>query len=115
MKIRVTLVACLLALAGCASLAIEKPVGLKQQIAFAEGQHSAIQDAVDSSVNAHTISSAQAAYIISKNDEIQPVLVAAKDAFIAGDMSGAQSHLAIALTAITALQDYLRAQQGTKP
>lgn len=116
MKLRnlCTLAAFVLVLSGCASLGIEKPTGLRQQIIAAEGQHNAVIDATDSALNAGTISSVTAMSIAAQADNAQLGLEAAKSAIIAGDVAGAQSKLAIALTTLTALQDYLRAQ-GAKP
>lgn len=116
MKLRqhLTLLAFALVLTGCASLGMEKPTGLKEQIASAEGLHTSVLDAVDSSLNARTISSTTAQSIITQADQAQTVLEASKSAFLAGDVTGAQSKLAIALTTLTALQDYLRSQ-GAKP
>lgn len=109
MKI-VTILAFALVLAGC----MTAPQGFREQLAAAEATHNAVIDATDSSLNAGTISSTAAGNIAQQADNAQKMLEAAKDAYIAGDTAGANSKLAIALTALTTLQDYLRAQGAKK-
>lgn len=105
-----TMFAFALVLSGCVTV----PQGFKEQLIYAEGMHNAVLDATDSSLNAGTISSITAGNIAGQADNAQKAIEAAKDAFIAGDTAGANSKLAIALTALTTLQDYLRAQGAKK-
>jgi len=109
-----TLLAFALVLVGCASLGNEPAQSFKQRLAYAEGVHTAVLDATTSSLNAGTISSAEAQSVATKADEAQVVLEAAKTAYAAGDVEGADSKLAIALTALQTLQDYLRSHGGAK-
>ncbi|MES1993180.1 MAG: hypothetical protein V4457_06145 [Pseudomonadota bacterium] len=104
-----TLFAFALVLTGCASLGTEKADTFKTQLAYAEGIHSAVVDATTSSVNAGTLSSADAETVGKGADNAQLILVSAKTAYAAGDTAGANAKLATALTALQALQDYLRA------
>jgi hypothetical protein len=78
------------------------------------GVHTAVLDATASAVSAGTISTADAETVLKQADTARLALDTAKQAHDAGDVAGADSKLAIALTALTALQDYLRAH-GAKP
>lgn len=114
-RYRMTMAVCaLLIAAGCATTGVVQPSGFRQEAAYAEATHTAVIDALDSSVNAHTISSDDAASIAVKAAQAQAVLQAAVTAYTAGDTAGANARLATALTALQALQDYLRAH-GSKP
>ncbi len=106
-----TLLGFLLVLTGCQS--IEPAKGFKQQLAYAESTHTAVLDATNSSLSAGTLSSADAETIAKGADNAQTLLVAAKTAYEAGDEAGANAKLATALTALQALQDYLRAHRST--
>lgn len=97
-------------LAGC----VTNPVGFREQLATAEATHTAVIDAVDSSLNAGTINSITAGNLAAQADDAQKVLQAAKDAYIAGDTGAAQNKLAVAIEALTVLQNYLRAQGAAK-
>lgn len=116
MKLRhaLTIIAFAIVLTGCAATGNVQPQGFKQQLAYAEGVHSAVIEAVDSSLNAHMLSSDAAASLASKADEAQLTLNAARTAYEAGDTAGANAKLAIALTALQTLQDYLRATGAPK-
>lgn len=105
-----TILAFVLVLSGC----VTAPTGFKEQLAAAEATHNAVIDATDSSLNAGTITSVTAQSIAAQADGAQKILGAAKDAYIAGDTGTANSKLATALTALTALQNYLRAQGAQK-
>lgn len=111
---KLTILGFLLVLVGCASLGNEKADTFRQQLAYAEGVNSAVIDATTSSYTAGTLAAEDARSLEIKADQAQTLLVAAKSAYAAGDVAGAQSKLAIALTALQALQDYLRAH-GAKP
>lgn len=108
------ILAFVLVLAGCASLGNEKADTFRQKVSYAEAGNAAVLDAVRDSYSHGTIDANDARSIEVKADQVQLVLVAAKDAYAAGDVAGAQSKLAIALTGLQALQDYLRAN-GSKP
>lgn len=107
-----TLFAFAIVLAGCASLGTEPAQSFNQRLAYAEATHTAVLEATDSSLNAGTITSSQAQTIVSQSDNAELVLSAAKTAYQAGDTAGANAKLATALTALQALQDYLRAQHA---
>lgn len=109
-----TLAAFVLVLSGCANLGNEKPDTFRQKLSYAEGVNAAVLEATNSSLVAGTLAPADARSIEIQADQAQLVLVAAKDAYAAGDLAGAQSKLAIAMTALQELQNYLRAK-GAKP
>lgn len=109
-----TVLAFVLVLAGCASVGNEKADTFRERVSYAEASNAAVLDAVASSYAAGTIAADDARSIEVKADQVQVILVAAKNAYAAGDVAGAQSKLAIALTGLQALQDYLRTQ-GAHP
>lgn len=111
---RLTVFACLVVLAACAATGTVAPETFNQRLAYAEGVHSAVLDATDSSLNAGTLSSVAAGNIAAQADTAQTLLTAAKTADAAGDPTTANSKLAVALTALQGLQDYLRAQGAKK-
>lgn len=96
----------LLVIAGCASL--EPAQSFSQKFAYAIGVHTAILQATTSAVEAGTIHSSDAQSILVQADQAKTVLDVANAAYAAGDEAGANSKLAIALTSLTALQEYLR-------
>ncbi len=108
-----TLLAFAIVLVGCASLGNEKAETFRQQLAYAEGVHTSVIDATTSSLNAGTITSAEAESVAKQADNAQLILKASKTAYEAGDSAGANAKLATALTALQALQDFLRAK-GSK-
>jgi hypothetical protein len=109
-----TLFAFALVLTGCAGLGNEPAQTFNQKLAYAYGTHTAILQAATSSLEAGTISAANASDILKQADNAKLVLDTARQAFDAGDSAGANSKLAVAVTALGALQDYLRAH-GSKP
>ena len=109
-----TLLAFLMVLTGCASMGNEKADTFSKQLAYATGINKAVVDAVTSSTSAGTLGSDDAASVLAKADEAHAILVAANSAYQAGDQAGAQSKLATALTALTALQDFLRSKGAMK-
>ncbi len=113
LKNALTLLGFLLVLTGCQSLGNEPAQTFSQKLAYAEGVHTAVLDATNSSLSAGTLSSADAETIAKGSDNAQTLLVAAKTAYEAGDETGANAKLATALTALQALQDYLRSHRST--
>ncbi len=109
-----TLLGFLLVLTGCQSLGTEPAQTFSQRLAYAVGVHTAVLQAATSSVEAGTLSADDAQNVLKKADDAKVILDAAKAAHDAGDEAGADSKLATALTALTALQDYLRSH-GAHP
>lgn len=116
MKLRnaFTLFAFALVLTGCAGLATEPAQTFTQKLAYAVGVHTAVLQATTSAVEAGTLGSSDAQSLLVQADQARLVLDAAKAANDAGDTAGANSKLAIALSGLTALQEYLRSH-GSKP
>jgi hypothetical protein len=109
-----TVLALAIAMVGCANLGQEKPESFKQQLAYASGVNKAIVDAVASAVPAGSLTSSEGDDVLKKADNAHALLVIANNAYAAGDQAGAQNALVIALSALTALQDYLRAHGATQ-
>jgi hypothetical protein len=72
-----------------------------------------VLQATTSAVTAGTLSTADAEAVLKQADTAKVVLDTAQAANAAGDAAGANSKLAIALTTLTALQDYLRSHGST--
>lgn len=108
-----TVMAFILVLTGCQSLGTEPAQTFNQKLAYAVGVHTAVLQATTSAVTAGTLSSDEAATVLKGADNAKLGLDAAKAANEAGDAAGANSKLAIALTSLTALQDYLRSKGST--
>ena len=99
----------LLLLAACNSLGTVAPETFNQKLAYGIAAHTAVLQATTSAVTAGTLSSSDAESVLKQADTAKAVLDAAQTANAAGDTAGAGSKLATALTALQALQDYLRA------
>lgn len=119
---------CALLLTGCASLGFDQPKTLKQGLIAGESQYHAVIDAIDSSLNAHEIGSVAAGNLIARADQADAILRDAKTAYeiacgahdadptrndVCTDPT-AQSKLALAVTALSGLQQYLREQGAPK-
>ena len=98
----------LIALAACAQLGLAPAQTFDQKLAYAYGSNTAALEAATSSLNAGTIKSADMENVIQLHGQVKTLLDAAKTTAAAGDMTTAQSKLALALTSLTELQSYLR-------
>jgi hypothetical protein len=109
------LIALLLSLlASCALTGTATPQTFNQKLAYAYGLHTAVLQATTTAVTAGTLSSANATKVLAKADDAKAVLDAANSAYAAGDAAGANSKLAIATAALSAIQAYLNSHP-TKP
>ena len=99
----------LLLLAGCAQMGLAPAQTFDQKLAYAAGGNTAALEAATSSLDAKMITSADMEKIIQMHGQVRTLLDAARTTAAAGDMTTAQSKLALALTALTELQSYLRA------
>lgn len=104
----------LLLLSACASLGVATPQTFNQKLALAYGLHTAVLQATTTAVTNGTLSSDNAAKVLAKADDARTVLDTAQSAYAAGDAAGADSKLAIATVALTAIQAYL-SSHPTKP
>jgi hypothetical protein len=103
-----------IAVSACQSLALEPAQTFNDKLAYAVATHTAVLQATTSAVTAGTLSSDEAATVLKGADNAKLALDAAKAAHEAGDEAGANTKLATALTALQALQDYLRSHGGAK-
>ena len=100
--------------AACASLGLATPKGFDQQLAQAYGVHTAIVSATATAITTGVITSAEAQAIQAQALSARSILDAAKAAETAGNTAGASNNLALALTALTAIQGYLNNQGQVK-
>jgi hypothetical protein len=110
-----TLFAFAIVLSACANMGNEPAQTFPQRLAYAVGVHTAILQATTSSLTAGTITSGVAETVLAQADAANVALDAAKVAYDAGDLTTANGKLVLALTALQALQDYLRSHAGSKP
>jgi hypothetical protein len=101
---------CLLAaLVGCSSLGLATPKGFDQQLAQAYGIHTAVVSATTTAVTAGTISSAEATQVQTQAISARTMLDTAKS-LETTNPTAASNDLALATTALTALQTYLNSR-----
>jgi len=113
MRRRLPLSLILILLCSCSSFGLTTPKGFDQQLANAYGIHTAVMSATTTALNAGSISSADAEHVQSIASTSRTLLDSAKTAETAGDAAGAQKNLALAMSALQALQTYLNAH-GSK-
>lgn len=94
-------------LVACGSLGLATPKGFDQSLAEAYGIHTAVLSATATAVTTSALSSADASQINIMALEARSFLDAAKEAELVGDTTTASSKLALATSALTALQTYL--------
>jgi hypothetical protein len=98
----------LAALVSCAQLGLAPAQSFNQQLAYAYGANTAALQAATSSLDAGGITSSDMEKVIDLHGQVRTLLDAAKATAATGDITTAQSKLALALTALTELQGYLR-------
>ncbi len=107
-----TLLGFLLVMTGCASMGIVQPQTFDQRWSYAVGLEKSVIQATDSSLNAGAVSITDAEVIQKQAQTALDALHLARTAADSGDQTGADNKLAISLTVLTALQDYLRSHGG---
>lgn len=106
----------ILVLAACASLGLPTPKGFDQQLADAYGVHTAVLQTIAIGTQGGQLSSADANAINNMAVNARVILDAARTAYAAGDKPMANSKLALALSVLTQLQQYLNSHtKGSKP
>lgn len=110
-KLAIALTLCA-ALAGCSAFGLTSPKGFDQSLAEAYGVHTAVVQATANALNAGSISVADAKAVRGLEQNARALLDTAKAAETAGDAAGAQKNLALAMTALTALQSYVNSHGG---
>ena len=113
LAIRISPLVALLLLTACASLGLAPAQTLNQKIAYAYGTHTAVLQATTASVSAGKLSSTDASQVLKLADASRTLLDAATSLAATGDTVGANNKLALATTALTALQTFLNAHGGT--
>lgn len=108
MKIKPLLPLFLLLLAGCAQLGLEPAQTFEDRLAYAVSQNAAVRIASARSLDAGDITADDMQSVMKINDEVRTILDAAKVAAGAGDLSSAESRLALATALLVKLQDHLR-------
>lgn len=98
---------CLTLLAGCQSLGLATPKGFDQQLAQAYAVHTAVLEAATTAVSDGAITSADAQQVATQAASARTLLDAARTAE-AVNPTGAQNELTLALTALSALQTFLK-------
>ncbi len=102
-----------LLLNACGSLGLATPQGFDQQLATAYSVHTAVVQATTTALAAGTISTNDAESVQNMEKNARSLLDAAKTAETAGNAASASSDLALATSALSALQQYLNSN-GSK-
>lgn len=102
----------LVLLCGCSSLGLAPAQSFEEKLAYAYGTHTAVLQAATTSLNSGALSREDAAYILKASDQARSLLDSAKALESSGDSTGANSKLALATAALTALQSYLSKHNG---
>lgn len=97
-------------LVGCKALGLATPQTFDQQLANAYGVHTAVVQGAANALTAGSISKADAISVQGFERSSRAILDTARAAELAGDTAGAQKNLALALTALNAIQTYINAQ-----
>lgn len=105
--------ACLF-LVACGALGLATPKGFDQQLANAYGIHTAVVSATTTALTAGSITSQDAQTMQGMEQNARTLLDSAKAAETAGNTAGAQQNLALAISALTALQSYLNNHGSAK-
>lgn len=103
-----------LALQACASVGLPTPKGFDQRLATAYGVHTSVVQATTTALTTGSISVTDAEAVQGMEKNARSLLDAAKAAEVAGNASGASSELALATSALTALQAYLNSHGSAK-
>jgi len=97
-------------LVGCAALGITQPLSLDEQIASAYTTQTAVVQAATAAVSSGTLSSTDATHVLTMAQTSRGLLDAARAAEGTGNTAGASSELALATSALTALQAFVNSQ-----
>ncbi len=104
----------ILSLSACAALGQPTPKGFDQQLAEAYSVHTAVTQATTVALTAGSISVNDVTAVKGLVLNSRQLLDSALAAETAGNTAGASSELALALSALTALQTYLNTHGSTK-
>ncbi len=99
-------------LCACSSLGLTNADTFNEKLAYAYGTHTAVLEATTTSVKSGALSGTDARHVLKAADDARALLDAAKVAAASGDTAGASNKLALATSALTALQAYLSKHDG---
>lgn len=85
-----------------------------EQLASAYSAHTAVVNAAATATTAGTLSSGDATQVLTMAKSSRSLLDAAREAETAGNASGASGELALATSALTALQTFVNSKTGSK-
>jgi hypothetical protein len=107
-----SIVSFLTVLAACAATGLTPASSFAQNLAYAYAEHTAVLQATTNAVNSGALSSADAQAVLTQADTAKAALDAAVAFNTAGDLTDANTKLALGTAALTALQTYLNTHQG---
>lgn len=102
----------LLLIAACAQMGVAPAQTFNQKLAYGVGMHTAVLQATTSAVTSGALSSSDAEAVLKQADTARSVLDAAAAANTVGDLTSANNKLALALAALTTLQNYMNTHGG---
>lgn len=102
----------LVILPACSSLGLSTAQSFDEQLAYAYGTHTAVEQAAASAVNAHSITAAEGQAVLSLGDQARALLDSAK-AVETTNATGATKDLVLATAVLQQLQQYLQ-ERGVK-
>lgn len=111
MKLKLSILAVLAILAGCASLGLEAPKTFNERAAYVHSNINGVVTATTNSLNAGAIKSEDAEYVRDSAIRTRTLTAAAETAYGAGDVSTAEGRLALAEGVLRELQKHV----GVKP
>ena len=104
------LVGVLGSLEGCPSAGVATPQTFNEKLAYGYATHTAILQTATAGVTSGSLTSTDAAKVLADADSVKVGLDAAAAANAAGDVAGANSKLAIALSVLTSIQTFLNSK-----
>lgn len=112
-RLKVWVAGMLLVLAtGCGSLGLQEAKGLDQQLAYAEGQVTAVRMSAAQAVTAGTLSPEKAQEVLTATDTARVAIDAAKQAEAVGDTSTAAAKLQLVTATLLTIQHSLMVKEG---
>jgi uncharacterized protein YbaP (TraB family) len=118
-QLKVWMAAAMLLLAvGCGSLGLRPAKGLDQQLAYAEGQVTAVRLSAAQALTAGTLAPEKAQEVLTATDTARSAIDAARTSEALGDTSGAAGKLQVVTATLLTLQQFLAMKaalpQGSK-
>jgi hypothetical protein len=114
-RTRFAALSCILfALSACAQLGLAPAQSFNQKLAYAYGVHTSVLQATTAGVGSGSLSSEDATKVLAMADQSKVLLDSAASLSIAGNATGANNNLALAVSALSALQQFLNAHEQKK-